>query len=487
VTLVLVAALALLALRPVPLVEAGLDWLLVPARGLAELSAPMGWFQSRDALAADPDQKRERELERERHDLLERVVLDSAQPSDPRLLGRLSEVSWTRAEVVERRAHEPDRIVIRVEDPHFPRQGQPVVSGDSFVGTIDLRTGDAESHDLGLVEVLLITERNARIGARVERRHEDAPVGGNSFGGNSSGGALAGSGASSLTRMVVGGLAPRRSLHLDVHNPSDRNVLPGTVVVDESDPDAGPTYLADGFLLGEFVNEPYRAEDSLSGAPATMVLGVAPGLDYATGLYQVLVLGERHTAPTSTSTALAKTDVLDDEGWLPARLYLRGETSPWRKGRKLALGSRNGVETDAALASGTRLAGRVTRAGPWTADVALVGDPGFAIPVVALLHGLEQPVAHVLGRLVGFGRRAGGVVRFRWSATLELSPDLGPTVQATLWTGSGEAGMPRGLLLGETLLPTGPGPHWVDVQLPDGGAEPKGLKVRVAIPVEEQP
>ena len=45
-------------------------------------------------------------------------MLDSAQPSDPRLVGRLSRLSWNRAEVVERNAREPDRIVIRVED--FP-------------------------------------------------------------------------------------------------------------------------------------------------------------------------------------------------------------------------------------------------------------------------------------------------------------------------------------------------------------------------------
>lgn len=474
-TLVLVAALALLALRPVPLVEAGLDWLLIPARGLAELSAPLGWFQSRDALAADPQRKRVRELERERHELLERVVLDSAQPSDPRLVERLGELSWIRAEVVERHAREPDRIVIRVEDASFLRHGQPVVSGDSFVGTVDLRAGDAQRLRQRLVDVRLITERDARIGARVERPPSD-PAGSQT---------LVGSADPAASRMVVGGLAPRQRLRLDVHNPSDRTVHSGRVVVDEPDPRAGLTYLAHGFLLGELVNEPYLAQDAAPGEPARMVLGVAPRLDYATGLYQVLVLAERDTAPPSSD--VPKVDVLDDGGWLPARLYLRGETSPWREGRKLALGRRHGVRIGAALASGTRLAGRVMRAGLWTADVALVGDLGFAIPVVALLHSAEPPVPHVLGRLVGFGRQVGGVVRFRWSATLELSPDLGPAVQATLWTGSGEAGVPRGLLLGEALLPTGPGPHWIDVQLPDGGAEPQGLAVRVAIPAQERP
>lgn len=474
-TLVLVAALALLALRPVPVVEAGLDWLLIPARGLAELSAPLGWFQSRDALAADPHRKRVRELERRQHELLERVVLDSAQPSDPRLVERLGRLSWIRAEVVERNAREPDRIVIRVEDASFLRHGQPVVSGDSFVGTVDLRAGDAHRLRPGLVEVLLITERDARIGARVERPPSD-PSGSQT---------LAGSADPVTSRMVVGGLAPRQRLRLDVHNPSDRTVHSGRVVVDEPDPRAGLTYLAHGFLLGELVNEPYLARDAAPGEPARMVLGVAPLLDYATGLYQVLVLAEWDTAPPSSNSP--EVDVLDDGGWLPARLYLRGETSPWREGRKLALGRRHGVQTGAALASGTRLAGRVTRAGLWTADVALVGDLGFAIPVVALLHGAEPPVPHVLGRLVGFGRQVGGVVRFRWSATLELALDLGPAVQATLWTGSGEAGVPRGLLLGEALLPTGPGPHWIDVQLPDGGAEPKGLAVRVPVAAQERP
>jgi hypothetical protein len=471
VTLVSVAALALLALRPVPIVERGLDWLLVPARGLAELSAPLGWFQSQDALAADPARKRVRELERARHELLERVVLDSAQPSDPQLGGRLGQLSWMRAEVVERSAREPDRIRIRLEDDSLLRHGLPVVSGDSFVGTIDLRSAAGRLHPGGLVEVRLITERDARIGARVERDAADS----------------IGSGATApgISRLVVGGLAPRQSLRLDVHNPSYRTVHSGRVVVDEPDPNAGPTYLADGFFLGELKNEQFVSEDSPSGAPPREVLGVAPLLDYATGLYQVLVLAPGRTGLVSAQSK--KTYVLDDGGWLPARLHLRGETSPWREGRKLALGRRHGVQAGAALASGTRLAGRVTRAGLWTADVALVGDLGFAIPVVALLRSVsgELPEPHVLGRLVGFGRRVGGVVRFRWSATLELSPDRGESVEATLWTGSGEAGVPRGLLLGEALLPTGPGPHWIDVQLPDGGAEPKGLAVRVAIPEEE--
>ena len=52
------------------------------------------------------------------------------------------------------------------------------------------------------------------------------------------------------------------------------------------------------------------------------------------------------------------------------------------------------------------------------------------------------------------------------------------TVWGELWTGSGERGMPRGLLIGTTELPLGPGPHELHVYPATAGGEPARLSVR---------
>jgi len=52
------------------------------------------------------------------------------------------------------------------------------------------------------------------------------------------------------------------------------------------------------------------------------------------------------------------------------------------------------------------------------------------------------------------------------------------TLPVTLWTGSGELGVPRGLLVGTAALPVGPGPHVVLVEQADGARDPRGLVVR---------
>ncbi len=190
--------LALLAVRPVPVVDRALGVVLATTRVLAELSGPIGWLQSRRVLAAEPDPELVN-AEIERHDALEQGVLDSALPSPGYLAAQTRAV---HAEVIGRRRGDFDTIDIRVESMAGLRAGLPVVSGDCFVGvTLDLPDPSDPRFRQGIASVRLITARDARIGAM----SIDAAAGGQSC------------------QMVVGALAPRRDvLHLDVHNPSDR-------------------------------------------------------------------------------------------------------------------------------------------------------------------------------------------------------------------------------------------------------------------------
>jgi cell shape-determining protein MreC len=141
------------------------------------------------------------------------------------------------------------------------------------------------------------------------------------------------------------------------------------------------------------------------------------------------------------------------------------DAAPWREGSKLMLGLLNGVQRDAVLASGVRLVGRVTRTGPFTSDVAGPGDLGFHVPAIALwLDGERTGETHVLGRLVSKGRNEQGQLLLHWKASLPLEGDT--PERSRLYTGSGDPGVPRGLLIGETWLPTGPGPHTLVVEPP---------------------
>ena len=93
---------------------------------------------------------------------------------------------------------------------------------------------------------------------------------------------------------------------------------------------------------------------------------------------------------------------------------------------------------------------------------------------------------HVMGELVSLGDASGRLL-LRWRATVPFH-DAFPQ-PATLWTGSGARGVPRGLLLGSTTIPPGPGPHVLALEVPPGGLEPRALVVRVreATATEESP
>lgn len=446
--LVLCGACATLALRPVRSIEHGLDWLLYPTRVLSELAAPLGWLQGVDqrvrdvVLAGAPEREAER-LEYVRlRALLEQAVVDSALPVRVQLSAG---VRALHAEVVARAADNLDRIHIRLDSPAMVVPGLPVVSGDWYVGVVSEVPGSATRVEAGAVlTVQLITDGAARIGGLVPG-DADRPD----------------------CHMVVGGLAPREDVtFLDVHNPSYRSRRSGWVEVYEPPTLAeGYTDLANGFRLGQLIEE---SIDDVS------VVGIQPGLDYATGLYQVLVLCPEAWSPGGTPEAVG---VLDDGRWARARLVLRGEPSPWREGRKLTLGTRAGVVEGAALVVDAQLLGRVERAGPLMSDVRLLGDPGLEIPALAMIETDGETRPHVLGLLRSLGRRPDGDLVFEWNATLPIGGS--GSVPARIWTGSGQRGLPRGLFVGDADLPCGTGTHSITVHPAPAARRQGGLRVRL--------
>ena len=447
----LTLVLAALALRPVPAVERLLDFALLPTRALAELAAPIGWVQGREALAGGDERKLQQRRELFEHEALEMAVLESA------ISERSSEhetAEYVHAEVIGRPSNARDTILVRVQDARGMEVGLPVVTGDWFVGLVTrVVSVDEASTQL---EVQLITGSKARIAARVEAGPASPDV-----------------------ELVVGGVAPPAGqVYLDVHNPSHRWVHEGAVVVAEPKLLGERfSHLADGYRLGDLV---LTTLDGGQTGQQTLTC-ILPGLDFESGLYQVLVLRPRTGLRAPAAEGARKQNVLEDEHWAQARLFLRSEPSPWREGRKLALGRRHGVKGGAALASGARLVGRVQHAGPWLSDVRMVGDPGFSVVVLAMVEvpseSGDEIVPHVMGRVTSRGRDAQGAIRLEWTATLPL-PGEGVR-NARLWTGSGEEGVPRGLLLGDARLPCGPGTHELSLLQPEGAREPKGLRVRM--------
>jgi hypothetical protein len=444
--LVLVFALGALALHPVPWIERGLDWLLIPSRACEELAAPVGWIQGRDVDAGDSSRRETMRRELFEHQALEDAVLDSAL--SPRS-ERHPAASRVHAEVVRRSNEARDTILVRVDDATGLERGMPVVTGDWFVGLV---SGVPRKPGPGPAEISveLVTGSHARIG-----------------------GAVRGADGKLTCELVVGGVAPPRGqVFLDVHEPSPRWIHEGRVEVYEPDSLGEPfTRLADGYLLGDLVLATMNDEN---GGVRTLAC-VRPGLDYEAGLYQVLVLCPQKSS--RAPSAAASEDVLRDGAWAPARLFLRSEPSSWREGRKLALGWSDGVLPGAALVSGVRLVGRVEHAGPYSSNVRMVGDPGLSFVALAMVEDGGDVRPHVLGRIESLGRASDGALIYSWTAILPLAGDAAR--KARIWTGSGESGVPRGLLLGDTDLPAGPGTHVLRIVQPEGAVEPKGLAVRL--------
>jgi hypothetical protein len=157
---------------------------------------------------------------------------------------------------------------------------------------------------------------------------------------------------------------------------------------------------------------------------------------------------------------------LFDGAWLATRAFTCGEPAHGREGLKISAGRWSGARDGAALVTGVRLVGLVEHAGPLWSDVRTLGDAGLRLPVLARIEGRDAPVA--LGTFVARGRaseQGASVLVFEWSAVVPLG-DVDPdaSVHATLFTGSGDPNLPRGLVLGEADLPGGVGEHRIVVR-----------------------
>jgi len=443
-------ALVVLSLRPVGEFERGMGYVMAPLRLAVELVAPLSWATRGSVRAATAPAT---PVEDERRSCAELLLADqtSARPTRSELrAGRV----LIHAEVVGRRTASRDRIVVELPPSAVVQPGMPVVHGDHYVGRV-IRVVAAHGAERPRATVELVTASDFRIGACMS----EAP----------------------FSRLVVGGLAPpvegTNALMLAAHKPADRRVVGGGVEVFEHeaiDP-SGFVGLANGYRLGELVKLVSSAGRE-EGAPR--IPAVRPGLDYKSGLYQLVVLGL--SDPDGASEQLLDHDPFAPEGWLQADVALGGAPSFWREGRKLKAGFTAGVEVGAAVRSGARFVGRAVAVQALTANVALLGDPGLELPGLALVDGRVAPFS--LGRLVVLGRTAAGDVRLRWDALVQLSEEPGgEPVHAVLYTGSGELGVPRGLLVGETSLPSGPGPHELVLVAPSSEHVPTTLEVRRAV------
>ena len=435
--MVVCLVLSVLALWPVEPVERLLAVFTWGSRPVMQAGRPL-WGLGH-SFAGDESHQERWEAEAQESHALEEWVRHQAVPRtvDPR--GGVA----LHAEAVGRPAGQLDSLLVRVWHPGIVEVGMPVTTGDHYVGLVEaVRMRDGPDGPFDDVTVALITSGSARVQA-----------------------SIAGEGDwDQGARFVVGGLLAPEDFGLGaereilaVHHPSNRKLEEGRVLVNEPE-GTGRDWarLANGFLLGHLL----RSQE-LEETTREALLGVLPEVDFESGLYQVLI----HTGWSSEEL----TGVRADEGlrgrWRTTQRAPYVDGAPWREGFKLVMGSRTGVQPGAAVAHGVRLVGRVTQVSPWHAEVVGPGDTDFAVPALAVwqTEGAEA-TTFVLGRLRSAGRDKQGRIRLRWPATLP-APSEKPQ-RARLYTGSGDPGVPRGLLLGEAEIPPGPGPHTLLVEPP---------------------
>ncbi|MSR61131.1 MAG: hypothetical protein EXS08_01615 [Planctomycetes bacterium] len=429
--LILWGGLLFLSFRPVPAAERVLEFVLAPLRGAAALGAPFGWLRAKRVQAAEHELAGAARAEAaEGSELLARLA-SRALPADAALrTGR----HYLTAEVVSRSAR--DECWLALREVHGVVHGAPVVCGDAYLG----RVVEVVPGPPARARVQLVTAAEFRVGAVVQSSEPGAePV-----------------------FLTVGGIrvpraGERRSLRLAAHQPSSSAIESGLVRVHELFADAEATSrLAEGFRLGEL-----RKDDEHSS------WWVEPELDFLDGLFQVAIVSAE-----AEGGAPALLPALQDGNWLATTALTGGDPSPWRSTLKVALGRADGLREGAAVTGvGARLVGRVCRVGLATSDVALLADPGQSFPVLARLAGESEPA--VLGRVLVLGRGAEGTLRLRWFVRVPLAVSAegedvvkgdgvlggdgvlrGDTeIEARLFTGSGDPGLPGGLFLGSARLP----------------------------------
>ncbi|MCK6448740.1 MAG: rod shape-determining protein MreC [Planctomycetes bacterium] len=416
--LVIFVAAIVFSLRPSAAVDRALDAWLSPVRVLAELAAPFEWVRAgrvaaaEQSLAARADE--ETALRRELH-------ADEWRFTLPQSASLASGRRFVRGDVVGRDPTSRDVLEVHLEsgDASGIERGMPVIAGDAYVG----RVARFEPDRPGVVWIELVTARGAFVGARAEVQ------------------ATGRSGA-----LVVGGVsgssANAARAYLAVHHPEDPELFEGRVTVDET-----------WSRFERFANEARGFELGFLERDPTGAAAVRPTLDYQNGLFHVAVVCPEGVVRAPES---AHADELESGRWVRARVLSSRDPSRAFGGVVIGAGASDGVQLGAAVVFGTRLVGRVQSVSRWSAKVDLLGSRGFELGAVARVSSDERPLA--LGAIRSRGERdASGACRFDWLAPRPLFGESGESSAAIVFTGSGDRGVPRGLLVGRTALPARPG------------------------------
>lgn len=445
-TWVLLGVLGIASLRPQAILDQAFALAATPSRLFAEIAAPIDLARTGEAHAAADSLFAKGALAREWSD---QALAREQQWVLPHRSELTSRRRFVHAEVVRSGSGDLDTIDVRLATTEGVVSGQPVVIGEHYVG----RIGTLDTTRPGRATVELITGRDFRVGAQViPDRSEAGEV---------------------ICELVAGGLAggPAMSggpasgdVALGVRTPSRRRVDGGEVRVHEpnlpGDPEGNAVRrLAEGFLLGEL-------ESPNPDAPQP-VLRILPGLDYESGLHQVLVITEptRALAPGAAPQVVPmRLETFEGRRWTAVRSLGPAQAEIDREGIRLAIGSLHGARHGQAVSYGAHFIGRLDVALGLSSGVRTLGDPGLALHVLARLEGEDEPRA--IGQLVSLGRDPlTREVRMRWFARVALDPlGTAPPRHAQLYTGSGQPGVPRGLLIGETELPVSRGEHILRVR-----------------------
>lgn len=431
--LVIFVAAIVFSLRPSAAVDRTLDAWLSPVRLFAELAAPFEWVRSgrveaaEQSLAARADE--ETALRRELH-------ADEWRFTLPQNAALAAGRRFVRGDVVGRDPASRDVLEVHLEsgDVSGIERGMPVIAGDAYVGRVARfepdrpgpgrpDSGRPDSGQSGVVWIELVTARGAFVGARAE---------------------VAATGRSGA--LVVGGVAGSSAnaarAYLAVHHPEDPELFEGRVTVDET-----------WSRFERFANESRGFELGFLERDPTGAAAVRPTLDYQNGLFHVAVVCPEDVARAPES---AHVDELESGRWVRARVLSSRDPARAFGGVVLGAGSSDGVQVGAAVVFGTRLVGRVRSVARWSAKVDLLGSRGFELGAVARVSSDERPLA--LGAIRSRGEREpSGACRFDWLAPRPLFGESGESSAAIVFTGSGDRGVPRGLLVGRTALPARPG------------------------------
>ncbi len=408
------AAFAVFSLRPESAVDRGLELAVSPLRALTELAAPLTWLRVGEAHAAQDRMKATADSETALRKSLFADEWRFTLPSEPALrAGR----RFVRGEVIGRDEKDLDRVEVQLESSSSKgvEVGMPVIAGDNYVGRV---ASIDRVHD-GRVKIDLVTRRQSFVGARVASGED--PLG---------------------ARIVVGGVTSAsrlaRRANLAVHHPERGEIVRGRVRVDETWSKLEPfARLSKDFVLGDLESEPIGG------------VGVRPAIDYSSGLFHVAIV---LPADAARDPERELVDVLESDRWVRARVLSQRDPSPSRCGLVIAAGSSDGVAVGSAVVFGTRLVGKVGAVERWSSKVELLADRGFTVNAVARLTEVDRPA--VLGALSSEGRRAeDGALDWTWTSPSELAV-ADASVDAVLFTGSGDRRVPRGLILGAAWLPS---------------------------------